>query len=63
MGATGDVEVFDGTLWRPVSSLLKDPAAGSREGPRPDRPNEHTDADAAESDGSAAGLPDEPEQF
>ena len=63
MGAAGDIEVFDGTTWRPVSSLLKDPATGNREEPPATRPDESADLDPAESEVSAAGLPDEPEQL
>ena len=63
MGPAGDVEVFDGTAWRPVSSLLEDPAMSNREEPEAARADERADGDQPDSEGSAAGSPDEPEQL
>jgi hypothetical protein len=31
----GDLEIFDGHSWRPIASLLSDPADGHREDPSP----------------------------
>jgi hypothetical protein len=63
LGRTGDVEIFDGTAWQPVSSLLKDPATGSREEPGSAPADPRAEPPTPDPDGSAAGTPGEPEQL